>query len=227
MEQKTVLDALQAMRDSSKQRKFKQAVELGINFKGIDFNKAENRIDVSVPMPFSTGKGEVRVLVFAKDQEFLSNLKAKGQNVISEEEIPKISKKEAARIAEEYDLLLAEGPVMITVGKHLGQQLAPKGKMPRPIQPTLASVETAAKQVKGAIRVSNKKGKFMPLVQCRIGNEEMKNSELAENALAVYNAVFNVLPQKDQNIKSVFLKLSMGPPVKLGEKAQAKEAEAK
>ncbi len=221
MEEKTVLAALQQMRDSSKQRKFKQAVELGINFKGIDFNKPENRIDLSVAMPHSTGKGEVRVLVFAKDKEFLSNLKAKGQKVIEEEEIAGISKKDAAKIADDFDLLLAEGPVMITVGKFLGQQLAPKGKMPNPIQPTLAAVENAAKQVKGALRVSNKKGKFMPVVQSRIGNEEMKDNELAENVLAIYNAVLAALPGKEQNIKSVFLKLSMGPPIKIGEKAKS------
>lgn len=218
MDEKIVLEALQRMRDSSKQRKFKQAVECGINFKGIDFSKSENRIDVSVPMPHGTGKGETRVLVFAKDKEFISNLKAKSQKFIEESEIQKISKKDAAKLAEDYDLLLAEGPVMITVGKFLGPQLAPKGKMPKPIQPSISAIEAAAKQVKGALRISNKKGKFMPVVQARIGNEEMKNSELAENVLAIYNAILNTLPSKEQSIKSVFVKLSMGPAIKIGAK---------
>jgi large subunit ribosomal protein L1 len=224
MDSKIVLAALQQMRDQSKQRKFKQAVECGINFKGIDFNKSENRIDLSVPMPFATGKGETRVLVFAKDKEFITKLKDKGQKFIAEEEISKISKKDAAKLAEDYDLLLAEGPVMITVGKFLGQQLAPKGKLPKPIQPTIAAVDAAAKQVKGALRITNKKGKFMPVVQARIGNEEMKNEELSENFLAIYNAVLQVLPGKEQNIKSSFVKLSMGPIAKIGAKPTESEA---
>ncbi len=221
MDEKIVLEALQRMRDSSKQRKFKQAVECGVNFKGIDFSKSENRIDVSVPMPYSTGKGETRVLVFAKDKEFINNLKAKGQKFIEESEIQKISKKDAAKLAEDYDLLLAEGQVMVTVGKFLGPQLAPKGKMPKPIQPNISAIEAAAKQVKGALRISNKKGKFMPVVQARIGNEEMKNLELAENVLAIYSAILSILPSKEQSIKSVFVKLSMGPAIKIGEKIKS------
>ena len=215
MDEKIVLDALQSMRDSSKQRKFKQAVECGINFKGLDFGKQENRVDISVPMPHNTGKGETRIIVFAKDKEFISNLEAKGQRFIEESAIQKISKKDAAKLAEDYDLLLAEGKVMLTVGKFLGQQLAPKGKMPMPIQPSIAAIEAAAKQLKGTVRVSNKKGKFMPVVQARIGSEEMKDNALAENLLAIYNSIIGILPGKEQNIKSVFVKLSMGPAIKI------------
>ncbi|MBU0635967.1 hypothetical protein KKE06_02995 [Candidatus Micrarchaeota archaeon] len=212
--------ALANCKTDAKKRKFRQSVELYVNFKGIDFSKAANRIDVSVSMPFATGKGETKVLVFAKDRQFLSQLKGKVTKIIPENEIEKIDKKQAARMADEFDLILAEGPVMLTVGKFLGQQLAPKGKLPIPIQPSIASFENALKQIKGSIRVSNKKGKFMPMVHALIGHEEMKENELAQNALAVYTTLLNALPGKQQNIKSLIVKLTMGKPHKIVEEVK-------
>ncbi len=113
---------------------------------------------------------------------------------------------------------------MIPVGRHLGQQLAPKGKMPKPIKPNKAMVEQILKQAGSVTRVTNKKGKFMPLVQSVIGNEKMQDEQLSENALAISDAVTKELPRKQQNIKSIFVKESMGPPIKL---ATAKEASQK
>lgn len=212
--------ALRACREQSKKRKFRQSVELYVNFKGIDFSKAQNRIDVTVSLPFATGKGETKVLVFAKDKQFLLDLHGKATRMISENEIQSIDKKTAAKLADEFDLLLAEGPVMLTVGKFLGQELAPKGKLPKPIQPDLQSFENALKQVRGSIRVSNKKGKFMPMIHALIGHEEMKDPELAQNALSIYSALLNVLPGKQQNIKSLVVKLTMGKPAKISEEVK-------
>lgn len=215
MEKETVLLALKKMRDSSKQRKFEQSVELAINFTGIDFKKAENRIDAYVQLPYSTGKSEASVCLFARDKNFASEAKPKLARVIMESEIEKMDKKSANALAEEFDSFIAEGPVMLTVGKFLGQILAPKGKMPKPIQPELSALEQALKGIKSGTRVSNKKGKYMPVVHAMIGREKMKDEELAENFLAVYNAVFAELPRKEQNIKSSYVKLSMGPSIKV------------
>jgi len=215
VERKNFLTALQKMRDSNKQRKFKQSVELAINFKGLDFKKAENRIDVAVSLPFSTGKSSSKICVFAKDKNFISMIKDKVAKVITEEEIPRLDKKEASRLAEEFDGFLAEGPVMLTVGKYLGQVLAPKGKMPRPIQPDVSALESALKGLKSGVRVTNKKGRFMPVVQVLIGKEDSKDEELAENALTVYQAVVAKLPESEANVKSVFVKTTMGPAIKV------------
>lgn len=212
--------ALASCKAESKKRKFRQSVELYVNFKGIDFSKSQNRIDVNVTLPFATGKAETKVLIFGRDKQFLLEAQKKAARVIAESEIEKIDKKEASRIAEEFDLLLAEGPVMLTVGKFLGQELAPKGKLPKPIQPNIAAIDAALKQVKGSIRLSNKKGKFMPMVHAMIGNETMTDTELAQNTMAIYNSVLGVLPAKQQNIKSLVVKLTMGKPVKIREEVK-------
>ncbi|MEW6295901.1 MAG: 50S ribosomal protein L1 [Candidatus Diapherotrites archaeon] len=216
MDKKEVLEALQKARDKGKTRKFRQSVDLTINFKGIDFKKDTNRIDLEVVLPHQEAK-KVRALVFVRDKGFASSLKGIVERVIMENEIQALDKKQVQELADSVDVLLAEGPVMITVGKFLGQILAPRGKMPKPVQPDVKAVQQFVSKSSSTTRITNKKGKFMPVIHLSVGNEKMPDEQLAENILSVYEAVEAKLPGKKQNVKSVFVKLTMGPPVKVGE----------
>ncbi len=216
-DKKALLDAIGKIKTDGKQRKFTESIELILNFKGINFKKQENQIDVKVNFPHATGKASGKVLLFAKDKEFISNMLGKVSKIIPEQEIQAIDKKTASLLANEYDILLAEGPVVLTVGKFLGQILAPKGKMPKPVQTNVSSVEAMIASMKASTRITNKKGKFMPVVQVRVGNEKMANEQLAENIQAAYDSVVNVLPGKKYNLKSVLIKKTMGKPMKVGE----------
>ena len=123
MKDQEVLEALQRMRDASKKRNFVQSIDLTINFKGIDFKKAENRVDVEVTMPNPTGKhSEVKTLVFVKDKDFASQLKGKASKIIMDEQIPSLKKKDVEELVSNYNVLLAEGQAILAVGKYLGQQ---------------------------------------------------------------------------------------------------------
>lgn len=224
MQQKEIMQALVQMREKTKPRKFIQSIELIINFKDLDTKKPENQVDVKVNLPHTTGKvGSGKSLLFAKNKDFIESTKGMFDRIIEEAEIEKLGKKDIAAIIAEYDVLLAEAPVMIAVGKYLGQQLAPKGKMPKPVQPSKAMVEQTLKQLGSVTRITNKKGKFMPLVQTVVGNEKMEDAQLGENAMAIFEAVAKALPRKHQNIKSIYVKESMGPTVKIGADPKAGE----
>ena len=135
-----------------------------------------------------------------------------------EPEIEMMSKdKKAMGELMQYDATFAEGPAMLTVAKIMVQLIAPKGKIPKPIMSANAFDETL-KKTKTETIITNKKGKPTPLVQIVIGKEEMKNEEIAENIVAAYNGVVNVLPQKRLNVKSIIIKTTMGQPVKVGGK---------
>jgi len=62
----------------------------------------------------------------------------------------------------------------------------------------------------------------MPLIHVSVGKEVMQDIDLAENIISVYNAVEAKLTARSQNIKSVIVKLSMGPPIKIGVKEAKK-----
>ena len=55
-------------------RKFKQTVELAINFKGIDFSKQDNKINLEVTLPHGKGKS-MKIAVFANDNNVANEAK--------------------------------------------------------------------------------------------------------------------------------------------------------
>ncbi len=214
MKKETVLRALTELDSKAKKRKFEQSVELIINLSGMDPRKPGQQVDLKVELPHSTGKGEGKALLFAQSKPFIDAVKDDFSRVILEEEIPKLKKKDIAEILS-YDVLLAEGPVMIPLTKYLGQELAPKGKLPKPVQPEPEKVRAELKKMKTRVRVTNRRGKGVPLIQVLVGKESMKPEELAENIIRVYSEVEKALPKQKQNIKSVFVKKTMSPVVRL------------
>src|SRR3989344_4907760 len=116
MEKKDIAQALQFARDFSKKRKFEQSVEFTLNFKGLDFKKPENRIDVDVRLPHATGKkAAIRSLVFVNDTNFAQEIKNIATRVILESEILTLKKKDADLLMRDYDIFLAEGASILSV----------------------------------------------------------------------------------------------------------------
>lgn len=211
-----VLAALGQLKDS-KARKFTQSVELIINFTGLNVQKADSQVDLKITLPHSAGKSIGKALLFAKTPELVSGVKDVFAKIILEEDISKIKKDQIAEILA-FDVLLAEGPVMLSVAKFLGQDLGPKGKMPRPlidIEP--AKVKSILGSMASATRVTNKRGKGIPMIQIVIGNEKMPEDHLADNVMAVYSEVVKALPRQTQNVKSVYVKKTMSPVIRVGE----------
>lgn len=209
-----VLQVLQKLDEDSKKRRFEQTIELMINLRGLNFSKPAGQVDLKLPLPHATGKAKGDALLFAKSKDFALKAKEKFKKVIMDEEIAKLKKKEINEVLS-YDVLLAEGPAMLTVAKVLGQQLAPKGKMPKPVQPDLSDVEKQIGMLKTAVRITNKKGKGIPIIQVVVGKESMEKEQVAENILMIYDKVVESLPSKKQNIKSVMVKKTMGNPVRI------------
>ena len=205
---KAIEDALETGKGK---RKFKQTVEMAINFRGIDFTKPENRINLEIPLPQGRGK-EVKVAVFADGQAATEAKKAGADLIIHGDEIEQYGKNKAEfkKLANQY-VFLAEPKLMMLVGRHLGQVLGTRGKMPKPL---------VGKDIKGLIDrarrviILKNKGKYMPVLHAPIGTEDMDVDKLVENAMAVLEAVKSKV--SDSNIKNVYVKLTMGNAVKVG-----------
>ena len=209
MDRKKVTEAITAALADRGKRKFTQSLEFIINFRSIDFTKAENRLNLDILLPKGKGK-EQKVVVFADGQASLDAKNAGATEVIDSAGIAKLAgdKGRLALIVKSSEFI-AQPNLMITVGKSLGQVLGSRGKLPRPI---VGSVKDAVEQAKRRVRLASK-GKYLPVVQCLIGSEAMPVDDLAENFEAAYEKVKTKV--MEPNIKSVFLKLSMGKPVKV------------
>ena len=57
-----------------------------------------------------------------------------------------------------------------------------------------------------------------PIIKTAIGTETMKDEEIADNAFTVFSALLHAVPNEIHNIKSMFIKLSMGPVVEITNK---------
>lgn len=191
-------------------RKFKQTVELAINFKGVDFTNQNNRLNLSVLLPNGRGKSN-KIAVFASDRAIIEEAQKAGLEVIKAEDIPAIAtdKQRLANLAR-YSLL-AQPSLMPTIAKYLGQYLGPRGKMPKPLLPgtsLLKAVDELNKQI-----VVKTSGKFLPTVHCPIGTEDMEPKKLFENMQEVLNSI--VTKTGKNSLKSVFVKLTMSKPFRL------------
>jgi len=54
-----------------------------------------------------------------------------------------------------------------------------------------------------------------PFVKCKVGKESMPDEELADNSEYVLSNLTGALSRGANNVKSVFLKLTMGPAIKV------------
>ena len=220
MEKEQLHSALARAKDISYKRNFKQSFDLIINLTGLDPKKPEHNVDLFITLPHFRGKNiKVCALVGAELSE-----QAKGifdHTILSDTFDRLKDKKEIKKLAREYDFFVAQANIMPKVATSFGRVFGPRGKMPNPksggVVPTNANLKPVYEKFQRTIRVTTKSA---PLIQCAIGMEDMSVNELTDNAFAVYNAVLQALPNEKHNIKNICIKLTMGKPVKIGEKIE-------
>lgn len=203
----------------SKQRKFKQSVEMIIVFKDIDVKKgfALNEI-VQLPKTSSPAT----VCIMATGDMGQKAKEAKADAVLGSEELDKFAanKRASRKFINKYDFFLADTQIMPVVGKVLGQLLGPRGKMPTPV-PFNASIESFLQRFRSSIKV---RARSTLAMSCKIGDESMENTDLSINAYAVLSAVEKKLPSGEKNLKRIIIKTTMGKPIKQIEEVKKKHA---
>jgi len=212
LDNKKLLQAVKEVKEKSEKRNFAQAIELVVNLKDIDPKKPENRFQESIELPYPPGK-ENKICVIASGEMALRAKREGADLVIQRDELEALAgdKKRGKKLASAYDFFIAEAPLMPLIGRTLGTTLGPQGKMPTPVPPTA--------DIKGHIERTRKtvllKMRAQPVLQCRVGNEKMPDEEIAENVQATIRRVEGKLKRGIKNVSSVYLKMTMGPPVRV------------
>jgi large subunit ribosomal protein L1 len=205
-----VLGKLKQAKADSRPRKFRQSWDLTINLKGIDLKKPENRFRLDFMLPEGRGK-PLRVCVIA--DSLASEARKHADLVIGKDDIDTLGKdrKRLKRLAREYDWFFGEATLMAQIGKSLGTVLATRGRMPRPVPPKVSIAPFIGRARKSAMIAL----KESPVLHIPVGSEDMKPEQVARNAEAAYRAVLEKLPKGSNSVKSVYIKLTMGRPVRL------------
>lgn len=194
----------------SKQRRFKQSLELIVVLRDIDPRSPEGRIRETIILPKGLGK-DLRICVVADGGMAEEARKAGVDRVITRDELTRLSKKDAKRIAQFCDWVLVRTDLMAYAGRILGPALGPRGKIPVPVPPT-ANISAIIKRYRSAVLVRNKD---QPQLMTRIGTEDMSIDDLVENALTILNRIESKLPNGVHNIARVIVKTTMGPPIEV------------
>jgi len=218
MKKEEIIQTLAELR-KEKQRKFSQTIDLQIRFHNLDLKKQESKVDVFVTLPHSRGK-KISVCGLVGG-ELLNDAKQFCDHVVVQDDFKgyKGKKKDVKNLVRAYDFFIAQADIMPAVATTFGRYLGPAGKMPNPkagaIIPPKASTKTVVEKLQKIIRVTVKNELA---VRCPVGKENMTDDELAANVMAVYNSISNALPQHEQNIKDISLKLTMSKAIVIGGK---------
>ena len=204
----------QAIRDaiaSAPERKFVESVDITFTIRDVDLKNPNNRIKEEVRLPSGRGK-EMRIAMFAAG-EAATKAKSAGITVFTPQEIEDFGSKKgkAKKMANSFDFFLSEVPHMGLIGRYLGVVLGPRGKMPRPVPPTLdPSIIATGLQSTVVVKSADKM-----TFHVAIGTSKQSQEELSANAMEVYNRVISKLERGIGNIRSLYIKTSMGPAQKI------------
>ncbi len=205
-------EAISKAIEQAKPRRFVETVEMAVNLRNIDMRRPENRIDVIVTLPHGLGKWR-KVGVFARGETALKAEEAGADVVLSPEDIDELAKnkREAKKLAKRIDFFIAEAPLMPEIGRKLGPILGPRGKMPQPIPP-LADPKPIIEKLRKSVKIRTKD---KPVFHAPIGRRDMEVEKIAENALEILKVVENKYDNPTQVIKSIYVKTTMGPAVRV------------
>lgn len=208
MNDQDVLKALTEARKAPK-RKFAQSIDVVANLQNIDFKNPSNRLDLKVTLP--AGRGKVLKVGAFGDTDFLSKAKSADLKILDKE--VRKSPKEIRKIAEQMDYFVSQTTLMVEIGKTWGKFLSTRGKMPQPLPPG-ADPTPMITRLKNTVSLKSR-GNTPQTLSCSVGMESMKDEDIVKNVMAVYNALSEKLPAKDNNIKSFLIKTTMGPSIKI------------
>jgi len=206
MELKEELKKALAELRKTEERKFNQTVDLIINLQKFDIKKDQVNIFVSVPHKI-------------KEKKIAAFLEVKNDNVdtITKNDFKKYSeKRELKKLVEKYDFFISQSSLMPVVATTFGRALGPAGKMPSPqlgilMNPGDKEISELKNRINSSIKVKTKE----PSIKLPIGKQNMKDEEIIENILVVYNAVLKALPKGNDNLKNLEIKFTMTKPQKI------------
>ena len=206
-----------------KVRKFDESIDFIINLKDINLNDPKQRIDKEILLPNNIiTKDKPNICVIASD-EILLEAKNLGLDTIDNDGLVKLNndeKKVKKKFVKKYDFFIVEDKMMPNVARYLARFLGPLGKMPKPFPSGYGIIsnpndlQIAIERYLKIIRIQLKK---QLLIQVKIGKKSMAKEKVFENMKAVVEYIADQMPHKYNNIKSMFLKTTMGHPIKIDE----------
>jgi len=188
-------------------RGFSQTFDLTVNFIGLDLKKPENRIREQIKLPHKVRDPKVCFIT-----DILSPVAEKsGQKVLSKNDLG-LKPRKAKTLARDYDIFAVEAPLMPAAAKELGRYLGPRNKQMAPVPPALKDLGPLIEGYGKAVQINVIKSQT---IQIPIGKDSLNDKQILENYNYAFEKIQAKLAEKKAQIKSVYLKTTMGKPMKV------------
>ncbi len=215
MEKDTFIEALKKLKAGSKKRNFKQRVDLIVNLKNLNLKRPEDQVDFYAQLPHNIGRP--RKVCALIGPELTEEAKACDEAIQAHEFDKYLQDKKAMKsLAESMDFFVAQANIMPKVAQVFGRVLGPRGKMPNPkagcVVPPKGSLKPLYDRLQSTQRIL---AKTQPLIQVPVGSEDMDEEKVAENAAYVYDQLLHHLTLEKNNVRSVYMKMTMSKPEKI------------
>ncbi len=212
LDDKTLKEAVQELHKHK--RKFLQSYDLLVSLKDLNLKNPDEQVEFFIQLPKFKGKpNKVCALV---GPELADDAKDAADHVVRQADFDRLDKKEIKKLAREYDYFLGQANIMPKIASTFGRVLGPRGKMPNPksgcIIPPKAPVKAIVEKLRKTVKISAKK---TPNLQIRVATQEMSEEEVINSVKTVYDQIIHHLPREENNIKQVFIKVTMSPPIKI------------
>jgi len=215
MNNEEVKSAIKQAKEHSKKRNFSQSVDVVFNLKGLDLKKPDHKVNAFTTLP--NGRGRKIKICALVGGSLHKDAKENCDLTILNEEFDKFDMKKFKEIARTYDFFIAQADIMPQVAKSFGRVLGVKGKMPNPkfgqVVPPKGTTKPLVEKFQKVVKLVTKNELA---VKCSLGMENMADDKLAENFMAVYKDLIQVLPLHEHNVRNIVIKTTMGEPSIVG-----------
>jgi len=194
----------------TKKRKFRETVELQVALKNYDPQK-DKRFSGSVRLKY-VPRPQMKVCVLG-DQQHIDEASANNIASMDVEALKKLNKnkKLIKKLAKSYDAFLASESLIKQIPRILGPGLNKAGKFPSVVAHS-EPLTTKVDETKATIKFQMKK---VLCLSVAIGHVEMSPEELVSNIALSVNFLVSLLKKNWQNVRSINVKSTMGPPQRL------------
>merc|ERR1712116_100213 len=192
---------------AEKKRNFLETVELQITLKNYDPQK-DKRFSGTVKLP-NIPRPKQQICVIG-DAAHNDEAEGKGVPHMSADDLKKLNKdkKLVKKLAKKYDAFLASESLIKQIPRLLGPGLNKAGKFPTMLTHS-DDMEGKVNDIKSTVKFQMKKVLCLAVA---VGNVEMTDDQLVSNLNLSINFLVSLLKKNWQNVKSLYIKSTMGKP---------------
>ena len=207
-----VAEAIKELRAKMVERKFMETIELQIGLKDYDPQK-DKRFVGTVRLP-NNPRPKMKICIIADEKHKDEIIKNKLDVEVTDLDVLKKMNKDKKLVkgwAKKYSLLIASDTVLKKVPVVVGPILNRINMFPQVVSHN-TPLQIAIEDIRSSVKFQLKK---VTCLATAVGNAKMSDEELKQNIMMSINFLVSLLKKGWHNLKSVNIKSTMSPAIKL------------